>query len=82
MVGANLIFVIIVAVWAGKGPEAHIYHRYAAAVAFSVFDFLINVGMIVWTFVGNREENAYMGGETTITPGSGGGFQSAPVTSV
>ena len=68
-VAATLIFLIIVAVWAGVGRAAPTDGVFATAVAFSVFDFLINVGMLVWTFIGGKNDH-------------GGGFTEPPVTSV
>lgn len=67
-VASNMLFYIVVAVWAGVGPQAHLDTTYAVAVAFSVFDFLVNAGMIVFTFIGNRDQ--------------GGGFSEPPVTTV
>lgn len=45
--GSTALFLIVVAVWGGVGPAVRLTTRFAAAVAFSVFDFLIIVAMVV-----------------------------------
>jgi hypothetical protein len=54
-VGSNLIFLIIVSVWGGYAGNARVSHKVAAAVAFTVFDFIINVGFIVITLMKRNE---------------------------
>lgn len=66
---ATLLFLIIVGVFAGIGPYVEGSPKDGAAVAFAVLDFLVCSGMLVWTFIGNRNE-------------SGGGFSEPPVTHV
>ena len=52
LVAANVLFLIIVGTWAyfGSTGTASVT-RYSVAIAFSVFDFLLCVGMVVWVFV-------------------------------
>ncbi len=63
-VGGNMLFLIIIGVWAGNAYN-HAEPRVAAAFAFSVFDFLVNGAMIALTFL-NRSSSG------------GGGFQPPP----
>ncbi len=63
-VGANLVFLIIVGIWAGYAGS-HAVDKYAAAIAFATIDFVTNVFMIVWTLLGSGRS-------------SGGGFAPPP----
>jgi hypothetical protein len=51
-VGANLLFLIVVGVWAGYAGF-HTESKYAAAIAFAAIDFVTNALMIVWTLLGS-----------------------------
>jgi hypothetical protein len=64
-VGANMLFLIVVGVWAGYA-SAHNTPKYAAAIAFGAIDFVTNAFMIVWTILGS-------GGRA-----QGGGFAPPP----
>jgi hypothetical protein len=80
-VAANLIFLIIVAVWAGAGPQIAYSPRFAAAVAFATIDFVVLIAMVLWTLLGRKlfggggYDPIPSAGETTS---AGGGFNPEP----
>lgn len=65
LAGAQLLFLIIVGMWAGVGPSVRAWGGYGAAIAFSVFDALVVIGMIVLTFFASGTQ--------------GGGYTAPPV---
>ncbi len=69
LAGAQLLFLIIVSTWAGVGPSVSLWSGYGAAIAFSVFDFLLVAAMValVLFFPNNSQGGGYTAPPTVVT---------------